>query len=62
MKKMEFSSSWIEKVMGCIESVKFFVLINGSSHEEFRLKRGLRQGEPFSLTCSFSMLKAYECF
>jgi hypothetical protein len=38
-------ASWI---MQCISIAKMYVLVNGSTIEEFNLERGLRQGEPFS--------------
>jgi hypothetical protein len=34
--------------MQCILIAKMYVLVNGSTIEEFNLERGLRQGEPFS--------------
>lgn len=48
MDKMDFSSKWIEGIMNCIQSVEHAVLINGIPQEEFRLSRGLRQGDPLS--------------
>lgn len=48
MKCMNFSEEWTNKVMQCISSVSYSILINGSPQEEFRPSRGLRQGDPLS--------------
>lgn len=48
MSRMGFSTDWIEKVMKCIESVQFSVLINGNPGEKFKTGRGIRQGDPLS--------------
>lgn len=48
MDKLGFSKAWIDKVMVCIESLKYAVLINGVPQETFTPKRGLRQGDPLS--------------
>ncbi|XP_071727699.1 uncharacterized protein [Rutidosis leptorrhynchoides] len=34
--------------MGCLNSAKTSVLVNGSPTHEFDIKRGLRQGDPLS--------------
>lgn len=37
----------------CLHSTKMSVLWNGSKLEVFKQERGLRQGDPLSLTSSF---------
>ncbi|XP_012468921.2 uncharacterized protein LOC105787003 [Gossypium raimondii] len=39
---------WIEKVMGCVTSVSYSVVMNGEVYELFFPSQGLRQGDPIS--------------
>lgn len=48
MERMGFGSIWIHLIMGSVESVNFYVLLNGFPRQYFRPKRGLRQGDPLS--------------
>ncbi|XP_074287486.1 uncharacterized protein LOC141612574 [Silene latifolia] len=45
---LSFDSGWINRVMACVTTVSFAVLINGHPSREFRPSRGLRQGDPSS--------------
>nr|GFA17248.1 cysteine-rich receptor-like protein kinase [Tanacetum cinerariifolium] len=49
MEQMGFSSKWRNWILSCLNSSFALVLINGSLTMEFKLKRGLRQGDPLSL-------------
>ena len=45
---MGFDNKWIKLIMSCINSVSYFVLINGVAHECITPTMGLRQGNPLS--------------
>jgi len=48
MDRLGFSLLWIEWIKACMESASVSVLVNGSPMEEFKPKRGLRQGDPLA--------------
>jgi len=48
MKRLGFNGKWIKWIKACMESATVLVLVNGSPTEEFRPKRGLRQGDPLA--------------
>nr|KAJ0215250.1 hypothetical protein LSAT_V11C300110250 [Lactuca sativa] len=45
---MGFDNRWIKLIFACLNSAKVFVLINGNAAKEFKLHRGVRQGDPLS--------------
>ncbi|CAN1136231.1 Putative ribonuclease H protein At1g65750 [Linum perenne] len=46
--KMEFGSWWVDRMMLCVKSVDYSILINSHSTEAITPGRGLRQGCPLS--------------
>lgn len=48
MLKLGFNAVWVDKIMMCISSVNFDLLLSGKSVAKFNPKRGLRQGDPLS--------------
>lgn len=48
MEGLGFSSKWVDRIMMCVETVTYSVLINGIPSKEFTPRRGIRQGDPLS--------------
>ncbi|GJW78983.1 putative RNA-directed DNA polymerase [Tanacetum coccineum] len=48
MEKMGFSLKWRNWIRACLSSASILILINGSPSNEFRMERGLHQGDPLS--------------
>jgi hypothetical protein len=48
MRKMGFSTKWVDLIMKCVSTVTYKVKINGDYTEQILPQRGLRQGDPLS--------------
>ncbi|XP_071695543.1 uncharacterized mitochondrial protein AtMg01250-like [Rutidosis leptorrhynchoides] len=48
MKCMDFGCKWIKWIFSCLKSGSISILVNGSPINEFKLGRGVRQGDPLS--------------
>ncbi|XP_050211912.1 uncharacterized protein LOC126662068 [Mercurialis annua] len=46
--KMNFSTTWIKWIASFFDSAQLSVLINGSPSQNFKMERGVRQGDPLS--------------
>nr|GEW65299.1 putative RNA-directed DNA polymerase, eukaryota, reverse transcriptase zinc-binding domain protein [Tanacetum cinerariifolium]GEW67941.1 putative RNA-directed DNA polymerase, eukaryota, reverse transcriptase zinc-binding domain protein [Tanacetum cinerariifolium] len=48
MRQMGFGLKWRKWMYSCLSSAFISIIINGSSTKEFKVERGLRQGDPLS--------------
>lgn len=48
MEQMQFPSKWRRWIQSCVMSSTASILLNGSPTPPFKLRRGLRQGDPLS--------------
>lgn len=48
MSRLGFDEGWISKVMTCVMSVSYTVLVNGQPSQKIIPTRGLQQGDPIS--------------
>ena len=48
MEKLGFPVDWIERVMNCVTTPSFSILINGKPHGMIHPSRGICQGDPLS--------------
>ena len=61
MLKLGFPSSWVTKIMNCVKSVAFVLLLNGCKQDEFRPTRGIQQGDPISPYLFFIVAEGLSC-
>ncbi|GJQ98465.1 RNA-directed DNA polymerase, eukaryota, reverse transcriptase zinc-binding domain protein [Tanacetum coccineum] len=53
--KFGFHNKMVNWIMVCLSSASFSISVNGESHEFFKARRGLRQGDPMS-PCLFTVV------
>ena len=58
MRKMGFTGQWIKLTMLSVSSVSYSIIVNGEPKGRIIPSKGIRQGDPFSLSSSFYVQKA----
>ncbi len=58
LRKFRFKEAWYKWISNCIETPRFFVMVNGSPQGLFEEDKGLRQGDPISLFLFIIMAEA----
>lgn len=48
LKKFRFNSVWVDRVMKCVQTVRYSFLQDGCEFGDIQPKRGIRQGDPIS--------------
>ena len=46
LQRLGFCEKWVEWIKACLESSSISVLVNDSPTQEFKPRKGLRQGDP----------------
>nr|GEU77251.1 RNA-directed DNA polymerase, eukaryota [Tanacetum cinerariifolium] len=59
LKNFGFGGKWCNWIQSCLNSSRGSILINGNPTKEFNFQKGLKQGDPLSLFCSFSLWKVF---
>lgn len=57
--QFNFPNKWMRWIKECVTSATANVLVNGSPSGEFKLERGIRQGDPFLLFFFLLWLKGW---
>ena len=58
IRKMRFTEQWIKLTMLCVSSISYSILVNGEPKGRIIPSRGIRQGDPLSLSFSSYAQKA----
>ena len=55
--KMGFQNSWVAMIMQCISTISYSIMVNGEPKGLIHPSKGLQQGDPLSLFCSYFVWK-----
>ncbi|GKV15232.1 hypothetical protein SLEP1_g26031 [Rubroshorea leprosula] len=48
MRRLDFGEKWRMWIKECLQTASISILVNGSPTEEFKMERGIRQGDPIA--------------
>lgn len=57
MRRLGFTEIWIRKVIKCVTSITYSIMVNGRPEHKVNPFKGLRQETPFHPTSTYYVLK-----
>lgn len=62
MRMMDFNCKWVSWIKSCLETISISIFVNGNPMEEFKLSKGLRQGDHIALFLFFIVAEGSNSF